>query len=266
VVGKKDRGMTNTPEAANPQTTTGTAHTLDQVVLGNPSYVWRFGQERRLDMIRRYVALEGSRLLDLGCGQGTYVRRFGDFTPRAYGIDIDLQRVQRGAMAGVGRLCAGVSEKLPFADNAFDGVLLNEVLEHVTSDRDTLGEALRVTRPGGRVIVFVPNRFYPFETHGVYLGKRYVFGNIPLVNYLPDPLRNRLVPHARAYTKSGLERISEGLPGRWVDWQVVYPGFDNVIERKPALGNAMRRVTYTLEQTWLKRLGLSHLLVLEKTA
>jgi SAM-dependent methyltransferase len=233
-------------------------------VLGNPSYVWRFGQERRLNMIRRYVALENVRVLDLGCGQGTYVRRFSDFTPRAYGIDIDLQRVQRGAIAGVHGLCAGVSEKLPFADNAFDAVLLNEVLEHVSNDRETLREALRVTRPGGRVIVFVPNRFYPFETHGVYLGKRYVFGNIPLVNYLPDPLRNNLVPHARAYTRAGLERISRGLPGRWVDWQVVYPGFDNVVERKPVLGNAMRRVTYTLEQTWLKRLGLSHLLVLER--
>ncbi len=69
------------------------------------------------------------------------------------------------------------------------------------NDRDTLREALRVTKPGGKVIIFAPNRFYPFETHGVYLGKRYVFGNIPLVNYLPDPIRNRLVPHARAYTK-----------------------------------------------------------------
>jgi SAM-dependent methyltransferase len=236
------------------------------VVLGHPSYVWRFGQERRLDMIRRYVQLEGSCLLDIGCGIGAYVRRFGDFTPRAYGIDIDLQRVQRGAIGGVPGLCAGVSESLPFRDGAFDAVLLNEVIEHVRDDRETLREALRVTRKGGRVIIFAPNRFYPFETHGVYLGKRYVFGNIPLVNYLPDPLRDRLVPHARAYTRAGLEQITRGLPGRWLDWGVVYPGFDNVIERRPKIGGALRDVTYALEHTWLKRLGLSHLLVLEKTA
>jgi SAM-dependent methyltransferase len=256
-------GATPAPQAS--QATTPT-HTLDQVVLGNPSYVWRFGQERRLDMIRSYIGLEDARLLDLGCGLGAYVRRFSHFTAWAYGIDIDLQRVQRGAMAGVHNLCAGVSEKLPFADNMLNGVLLNEVLEHVTDDRDTLREALRVTKPGGRVVIFVPNRFYPFETHGVYIGKRYVFGNIPLVNYLPDPWRNSLVPHARAYTKAGLERITRGLPARWVDWRVVYPGFDNVVERKPAVGEVLRKVTYTLEQTWLKRLGLSHLLVLEKTA
>lgn len=256
--------MTNTAAASNGQAS-GHASGLDQVVLGNPSYVWRFGQERRLEMLRRYLPLQNARVLDIGCGLGAYVRRFSDFTDRAYGIDIDPPRVVEGAQNGVARLSVALSEHLPFADQAFDGVLLNEVIEHVGNDRDTLREALRVTRPGGRVIIFAPNRFYPFETHGVYLGKRYVFGNIPLVNYLPDVARNRLVPHARAYTKAGLERLTAGLGARWVDWHVIYPGFDNVLARKPSLGKVLRTMTYMLEHTWLQRLGLSHLLVLERT-
>jgi SAM-dependent methyltransferase len=243
---------------------TATASSLDQVVLGNPSYVWRFGQERRLEMVRRYLPLEGARVLDIGCGLGAYVRRIGDFTGQAYGIDIDAPRVVEGAQNGVARLAVALSESLPFADGVFDGVLLNEVIEHVGNDRDTLREALRVTRRGGRIVIFAPNRFYPFETHGVYLGKRYVFGNIPLVNYLPDPLRNRLVPHARAYTRSRLESLTAGLPARWVDWSVIFPGFDNVLARKPALGKTLRSVTYALEHNWLKRVGLSHLLILER--
>jgi SAM-dependent methyltransferase len=255
--------LTNSAATAKGQTPDETS-SLDQVVLGNPSYVWRFGQERRLDMVRRYLPLEGARLLDIGCGLGAYVRRFSDFTSQAYGIDIDAPRVVEGAQNGVARLGVALSESLPYADGSFDGVLLNEVIEHVRSDRDTLREALRVTKPGGRVVVFAPNRFYPFETHGVYLGKRYVFGNIPLINYLPDPLRNRLVPHARAYTKAGLERITAGLPGRWVDWRVIYPGFDNVLARKPKLGKALRDFTYAMERTPLQRLGLSHLLVIER--
>jgi SAM-dependent methyltransferase len=237
---------------------------LDQVALGHPSYVWRFGQERRLEMIRRFVPLEDARVLDIGCGLGMYVRRFSDFTSRAFGIDIDVERVKRGAREGVRGLTLAVAEALPFADNVFDGVLLNEVIEHVRSDRETLAEALRVTRPGGRIVIFAPNRFYPFETHGIYLGKRYKFGNIPLVNYLPDPLRNRLVPHARAYTRARLQSVTHGLPGRWLSWTVIYPGFDNVVERKPALGKVLRSVTYGLEKSWLRRLGLSHLLVLER--
>jgi len=239
---------------------------LDQVVLGNPSYVWRFGQERRLEMLRRYVPLEGARMLDIGCGVGTYVRRFSDFTTSAYGMDIDPGRCEEGARNGVDGLCVGVGEHLPFADNVFDGVLLNEVIEHVNNDRDTLRESLRVTRPGGRVVIFAPNRFYPFETHGVYVGKRYVFGNIPLFNYLPDPARNKLVPHARAYTQAGLKRMTRGLPCKWVAWGVIFPGFDNIVARKEALGQRLRQATYALERTWFQRLGLSHFLVLEATA
>lgn len=241
-----------------------TPSSLDQVVLGNPSYVWRFGQERRMDMVRRYVNLNGARVLDIGCGLGAYVTRFSDFTDEAYGIDIDTPRVIEGAQLGHRGLGVALSEALPFKDGVFDAILLNEVIEHVQNDRETLREALRVTKPGGRVIIFAPNRFYPFETHGVYLGKKYVFGNIPLVNYLPDPIRNRMVPHARAYTRAGLKSITAGLPARWVDWSVIFPGFDNVEARKPTLGKALRKATYAMEQNWLKRVGLSHLLVLER--
>jgi SAM-dependent methyltransferase len=237
---------------------------LDQVALGNPSYVWRFGQERRLEMIRRYIPLEGATVLDIGSGIGTYVRRFGELGATAYGIEIDVSRVRRGVEAGIERQAIGVGESLPFPDASFDGILLNEVIEHVTDDHATFAEALRVTKPGGRVVVFAPNRLYPFETHGIYVGKRFVFANIPFVNYLPDALRNRLVPHARVYTKGRLEAITRGLPGRWIAWKVIYPGFDNVLERKPAIGRFLRKLTYRLEETWLHRFGLSHLLVLER--
>jgi SAM-dependent methyltransferase len=215
-------------------------------------------------MIRRFLPLEGAAVLDIGCGLGTYVRRFSDFTPRACGIDIDPERLKSGAQNGVRGLALAVSESLPFIDGSFDGVLMNEVIEHVRDDRQTLRESLRVTREGGRVIIFAPNRFYPFETHGVYLGKKYLFGNIPLVNYLPDVLRDRMVPHARAYTRAGLEALTRGLPARWVEWTVVYPGFDNIAARNKAIGGFARGATYRLENTWLRRLGLSHFLVLEK--
>jgi SAM-dependent methyltransferase len=244
---------------------------LDQVALGNPSFVWRSGQERRLEMVRRYAALEGATVLDIGCGLGAYVRRFSDFTSRTCGIDIDRDRVLKGAQSGLDGVALAVSESLPFADGVFDVVLLNEVIEHVRDDRQTLKEALRVTRPvdaaegrpGGRVVIFAPNRFYPFETHGIYLGKKYVFGNIPLVNYLPGPARDKLVPHARAYTKSRLEALTAGLDCRWIDWTVVFPGYDNIVARNERAGRLLQNITYGMEKTWLRRIGLSHLLVLE---
>ena len=115
-------------------------------------------------------------------------------------------------------------------------------------------------------MIFAPNRLYPFETHGAYWGGRYHFGNIPLVNYLPNRWRNRFAPHVRAYTSRGLRRLIAGLPVRIVVHTQIYPGFDKIVGHRPILGRLLRAVTYFLENTPLRAFGLSHLLVVEKTA
>jgi ubiquinone/menaquinone biosynthesis C-methylase UbiE len=209
------------------------------------------------------VQLEGKRLLDIGCGMGAFVRRLREFSPRVYGVDIDAERVAEGAKE-VPNLALAVGEHLPFAEETFDVVLLHEVLEHVTDDLATLREARRVLAPGGRVVLFCPNRLYPFETHGVFLGNRYVFGNIPLVNYLPDFLRGRLVPHARAYTKGGLRRLYRRAGLRPLVHRYVFPGFDHVMARRKLAGRALRTLLYPLEASPLRIFGLSHFVVLEK--
>jgi len=123
---------------------------------------------------------------------------------------------------------------------------------------------VRVTQSGGRIIIFVPNRLYPFETHGIFWRGRYHFGNAPFVNWLPTPLRDRLVPHVRAYTIRELRRLFNGLPVKVLHHTQVFPGYDNIIARAPSLGRMLRIITYALEHTPLRIFGLSHLLVVEK--
>ena len=156
------------------------------------------------------------------------------------------------------------AEHLPYEDATFDVVFSHEVLEHVDDDRAAVREAYRVLVPGGWLVVFVPNRLYPFETHGAYWGGRYHFGNIPLINYLPNALRNRLCPHVRVYTWAGIESLLDGLDGTLRVHRCIFAGYDNVVERRPALGRALQRVTYALESGPLQRLGLSHLIVYQK--
>jgi SAM-dependent methyltransferase len=244
------------------------------ITLGHPSYVWGFGQERRLDLIRRHVALEHRTILDVGCGLGMYVRAFRRFSPDVYGIDIDGEKVAEAGRE-LPNLYVAPAEALPFPDGMFDVVLSHEVIEHVADDRRAIAEAVRVLRApsrtegagsGGRLVIFVPNRLYPFETHGAYWGGRYHFGNIPLVNYLPDRWRERFCPHVRAYTGRGLRRLLTGLPVRVVIHIQIFPGYDKVIRRHPVLGRFLRRLTYLLEGSPLRGLGLSHLLIVEKTA
>jgi SAM-dependent methyltransferase len=157
-----------------------------------------------------------------------------------------------------------VGERLPFTDGAFDVVFSHEVLEHVEDDRRCAAEMVRVTRGGGRIVVFVPNRLYPFETHGVYWRGRYRFGNIPLVNYLPDRLRDRLAPHVRSYTARSLRRLFAGLPVRILHHTRIFPGYDKLSGRSELLARLLRGATYLLERTPLRAFGLSHFMVLER--
>ena len=230
------------------------------IELGHPSYVWRFGQDRRLSLVRRYVPLENARILDVGCGIGTYVEKFRLFSGDVHGVDVDPERVALASKA-LPNIRVAAAESLPYPDRSFDFVFLHEVIEHVTDDRQAIAEAVRVTDRGGHVVVYAPNRLYPFETHGIYLGERYVFRLVPLVNYLPDPLRRRFCPHVRAYTAGQIRRLFAGLPVSIVEHTCVYPGFDNVVARRPALGYALRSICYTLERTPLRALGLSHFVV-----
>ena len=236
----------------------------ERAALGNPSYVWRSGQERRLQLIRRYVPLENRYILDVGCGIGQYVNAFRRYSPHVYGIDVAPERVRRGAET-LPNLMLASSDALPFPTASFDVIVLNEVIEHVRDDRATMVEIARVLRPGGHAVFYAPNRFSPFETHGIYLRGRYHFGNIPLVNYLPNALRDRFVPHARVYLARDFRRISRGLPLRTEVHTYVYPGFDNIAARNAGLARVLRRSLYAAEHSPLRRFGLSHLLVLRRT-
>ncbi|MFQ5875643.1 MAG: class I SAM-dependent methyltransferase, partial [Dehalococcoidia bacterium] len=63
------------------------------ISLGHPSYIWRYGQDRRLALIRRHAPLEGKSILDVGCGLGMYIKRFRAFSDRVYGIDVDFDKL-----------------------------------------------------------------------------------------------------------------------------------------------------------------------------
>ena len=231
---------------------------------GEPSHVWRFGQSRRLDMILMALPLDARTILVDGCGVGLYAKHLADLGYNTFGLDVDWERVEQGVGASVEQLHVAAGEHLPYPDAVFDAVLSHEVVEHVADDRLVAREMVRVLRPGGRAIVFCPNRLYPFETHGHYWRGKYHFGNTPLINYLPQAIRNRLAPHVRAYTRRGLRSLFAGLPGRVVVHTQIYPGYDNIMARRPALGRVLRAVTYIFERTPLRAFGLSHFLVVEK--
>jgi len=231
---------------------------------GEPCYIWRAGQERRLNMIRTAAGerIHGQVLED-GCGVGMYMRHLKPVAGGLVGLDYDLERVRQAHTLQLNVINAA-GECLPFPDRHFDLVFSNEVIEHVQDDRLAVSEMIRVLKPRGRLVLFCPNIGYPVETHGIYWKSKYHFGNIPLVNYLPRKWRNRLAPHVRVYSSKDLSRLFTGLPVVFVERTIIFGGYDNIIARLGVIGRLLRWKLQLLEHTPLRWFGLSHFWVVEK--
>lgn len=101
--------------------------------------------------------LKDTKILDLGCGDGTYVKLFKEeYGLTAYGIDnqIDFNK-----------------DKLPYPTNRFDFVFTKSTIEHIQNTNHLLKEIKRVLKPKGRIIILSPaweynwKDFYNDYTH-----------------------------------------------------------------------------------------------------
>jgi SAM-dependent methyltransferase len=102
------------------------------------------------------------RMLDVGGGRSGLARLLYP-DAEVVVLDLDPALADQGPQSAGGFVC-GDARRLPFADGAFDAVGLFDVLEHVQDDRAAAAEALRVTRPGGVVLLSTPTAAwrYPY--------------------------------------------------------------------------------------------------------
>jgi SAM-dependent methyltransferase len=109
------------------------------------------------------------RVLDIGSGIGEFLEYYTD----SIGIDIDRDCVTFCKSKGLNCLHADVY-KLPFDDNSFDGVLLNNILEHLEKPGVAFLEIKRVLRNDGKLLIELPGKkgFYYDKTHVKFWGKK----------------------------------------------------------------------------------------------
>jgi methionine biosynthesis protein MetW len=96
-----------------------------------------------LEFLERYV--QGSEVLEVGCGTGLLLERMQAFSRRAEGVDLSPGMLARARERGL-TVVEGSATELPFADDSFDVVCSFKVLSHVRDIERALAEMVRVSR------------------------------------------------------------------------------------------------------------------------
>lgn len=133
-----------------------------------PSPDWEFYPTylAKLAFVRHYLSHlpSGTRVLDAGCGEGVLVEEFhGRLAIEGIDPNYASDHVTRGSLT-----------ELPYADATFERATCLDVLEHLTFDEQprALAELFRVIRPGGELLVSVPNLAHlQSRVHFLLLGR-----------------------------------------------------------------------------------------------
>jgi SAM-dependent methyltransferase len=224
----------------------------------------------RIGKLRERNLLDGT-WLDCGCADGGYTAAMANWgADRVVGIELEEQRVfkaqaKKPGSSPLSYVC-GASETLPFSDASFDGVLLNEVLEHVADETATLRDILRILRPGGHLVVMSPNRLFPFEGHGMKLGRIKLPFPVPLAPWLPSRWTMSLMS-ARNYWPGELREIIRTSGFEIVLTSSVLPVFEKYRWLPEAVVRSYRHAMPTLERLpVIRHFGVSTFVIARRPA
>lgn len=144
----------------------------------------------RLSRMASLHPLTGRRLLDVGCGNGTYTMRMASGFEHTVAVDIEPDR-----LGDFRRVCtdpsieilqvSGAATSLP--SGSFTVVTAIETFEHLGEHLGpTVAEIHRLLEPRGVLLVTTPNRWWPFEQHGwVWRGRRRPGWSFPFLTWVP---------------------------------------------------------------------------------
>lgn len=118
-------------------------------------------QRRNADVLTSLIDLEGKKVADIGCGDGSLTRMMTRHGATVIGVECapaQLERARSAKPAGNEVYSEGVGEDMSFEDNKLDLVVFFNSLHHidVKNQDKALAEAARVLKPGGMVYICEP--------------------------------------------------------------------------------------------------------------
>jgi ubiquinone/menaquinone biosynthesis C-methylase UbiE len=114
-------------------------------------------QNRKYQKALENVSVEGTAVLDAGCGSGLFFRRTAGQAGMVMGVDVShgllLKAKEQTKLFGNVFVVQADADQLPFRDGFFGAAFAFTVLQNMPKPAETLGELKRVVKAGGRVVV-----------------------------------------------------------------------------------------------------------------
>jgi ubiquinone/menaquinone biosynthesis C-methylase UbiE len=131
----------------------------------------RFARQRIANVLSLLPPLAGRRVIDLGCGMGTFTIETARRGARAVGIDpapaalAAARRVKQSEAVDGAQFVRADAARLPVRTASADVVLAADLTEHLDDDTlaRILGEAARTLRQGGTLVLYTPEHRHLFE-------------------------------------------------------------------------------------------------------
>ncbi len=200
----------------NPENSSKTQHhvSVPHLAAGKPADAGQLILRRRARLVESILPDGGGHLLDFGCGNGAQTLLLVPSFEKITAVDIndDFLKGFRSALAGHSlagkvQLLATGGRRVDLPDASVDVATSFTVLEHVPDEMAALKDLYRLLKPGGRLILTVPNRWWIFETHGADL-PLLPWNRVPFVSWWPKKLHDRWA-RARIYGQADITRLLE---------------------------------------------------------
>ncbi|NOX71220.1 MAG: class I SAM-dependent methyltransferase [Candidatus Micrarchaeota archaeon] len=182
---------------------------------------------------------EGKNALDIGCGDGYITEIIGkSISARMFGVEISADAAKKAKEKGINVKLFDITKgKLPFESDFFDMVFCGDVIEHVYDTEKLLENILDVLRPGGTLILSVPNIASWYNRGFLLIGWLPTWVESASKLYTGNPFMKNSVGHIRAFTEKSLSSLLDII------------GFENIVVKgSPILGNGMYSSRY--EKIW----------------
>jgi len=190
-----------------------------KIATGKPSESGEFIHKRRLRLLRSLSSILNNNdglLLDVGCGNGAMTELLLPYFSLIIGTDVVENKIINKNI--IFQQIVSADDKMPFKDSIFDAITSFEVFEHCERPDLMMIECFRILKPGGQMVLSVPNKWWIFETHGANL-PLLLWNRVPFFSWLPKNLHDRW---AKAYIFSKKELVSLIQKAGFTDFSVDY--------------------------------------------